>query len=148
QGFETMQPFMEAYSWTGLLFRDWFFNSPWIKFAHNLFHGPLMTIFYIALGYWAWKNRKSWGAALFWFGLACFVHTMIDIPIHYDDGPLLLFPFEWNIRYMSPVSYWDPERYGTQFTIFEHSLILIMLVYLGWNWWKDRKARKQSVVAD
>lgn len=142
--FEDMGAFMEANSWTGMLFSDWFFNSPWVKAAHNLFHAPLMTIFYVALGYWAWKNGRKWGPALFWFGSACLVHTLIDIPIHYDDGPLIFFPFEWNYRFMSPVSYWDPERYGTQFTIFEHSLVLIMLIYLGWGWWQSRKARKQN----
>ncbi|MEZ4675136.1 MAG: hypothetical protein R2932_12925 [Caldilineaceae bacterium] len=32
-------------------------------------------------------------------------HTAIDIPLHYDDGPLLLFPFDWKTRFHSPVSH-------------------------------------------
>ena len=58
------------------------------------------------------------------------LHTLIDIPIHYDDGPLLLFPLNWDLRFMSPVSYWDPNRYGIPFTIFEHSLDIVLLVFL------------------
>ncbi|MEM8857744.1 MAG: metal-dependent hydrolase [Chloroflexota bacterium] len=130
----------EAVSWTQQLFETWFFQSPWVKIAHNLFHGPLMVLLYIAIGYWAWKNGRKWGASLFWFGCACLLHTLIDIPLHYDDGPLLLFPFNLDIRFYSPVSYWDPARYGRPFTIFEHTLVLIML---GWIWfdWRGNKAK-------
>jgi hypothetical protein len=62
--------------------------------------------------------------------VGCLVHTAVDIPCHVDDGPLLFFPFNWNIRYHSPVSYWDPRHYGTQFAIFELSLDLVLLLYL------------------
>lgn len=120
--------------YTEQLFRDWFFNSIWIKTAHNLFHGPLMVLAYIFIGYWAWQNGKRWGPALFWFAVACMGHTLIDIPVHYDDGPLLLFPFNLNLRFYSPVSYWDPERYGRPFTIFEHTLVLASLFWLWWDW--------------
>ena len=113
-----------------ILFRDWFFNNPWIKLQHNLFHSPLLDAFYILLGYWLWKRGYKWGAWIFWFAIACMIHTLIDIPLHYDDGPLLLFPLNWSWRFMSPVSYWDPDHYGMQFTIFEHGLILVLLVYL------------------
>ncbi|MFK7806126.1 MAG: metal-dependent hydrolase [Anaerolineae bacterium] len=127
-------------SYTEQLFNDWFFNTIWVKTAHNLFHGPLPVLFYILLGYWAWKNGKTWGPALFWFAVACMGHTLIDIPIHYDDGPLLLFPFNFNFRFYSPVSYWDPERYGLPFTIFEHSLVLISLIWI-WRDWQKSKAK-------
>lgn len=125
-------------SYTELLFRDWFFNTIWVKSAHNLFHGPLPVLFYILLGYWAWKNGKTWGPALFWFAAACMGHLLIDIPVHYDDGPLLLFPFNFNLRFYSPVSYWDPERYGRPFAIFEHTLVLLSLIWIWWDWRKSR----------
>lgn len=129
---------------TQYLFDTLFFTSPWIKFAHNLFHAPLMTFFYIALGYWAWKKGKKWGANLFWFGLACCLHSLIDIPLHYDDGPLLLFPFEWNLRFMSPVSYWDPARYGREFGLFELGLDIVLLIYLVFVWAKNRRTAWQN----
>ena len=67
---------------------------------------------------------------LFWFFAACFVHSVIDILTHAMDGPLILFPFNWSLRFQSPVSYWDPAHYGTQFTIFELTLDVALLVYL------------------
>ena len=115
-----------------------FFNTIWVKTAHNLFHGPLPVLLYILIGYWAWKNGKDWGPALFWFATACMGHTLIDIPLHYDDGPLLLFPFNFNFRFYSPVSYWDPKRYGRPFAILEHSFILLSLVWVWWDWRKSK----------
>ena len=126
------------------LFRYMFFNEPWLKAAHNLFHGPLLAVTYTALGYWAWKNKRRWGPALFWFGLACTLHTAIDIPLHYDDGPLLFFPFDWETRFYSPVSYWDPSRYGREFAIFEHLFVLGLLIYLIVDW----RANRRKVAAD
>jgi len=112
------------------LFEDLFFNSPWIKAPHNLFHSPLLNVLYILFGYWLWKRGNTWGAWIFWFAAGCMLHTLIDIPVHYDDGPLLLFPLNWSWRFMSPVSYWDPQHYGTPFAIFEHTLILGLFIYL------------------
>jgi len=136
-------------SYTGYLFRYAFFEDPWVKLAHNLFHAPLMILLYIALGYWLWKRSspsqrqrgQKWGAALFWFGCACALHTAIDIPVHYDDGPLIFFPFDWETRFYGPISYWEQGRGGEWFAIFEHLLLLGMLIYWGIVWWKRRNNR-------
>lgn len=129
----------ELPSYTQQLFNVWFFESPWVKTAHNLFHGPIPVLVYILIGYFAWQNGRKWGASLFWFGCACMLHTLIDIPLHYDDGPLLLFPFNFDFRYYSPVSYWDPDRFGSVFTIFEHILVVGMLIWIWFDWRRNRK---------
>ena len=136
-----IQPDGTAGSNLGYLFNYMFFNEPWVKAAHNLFHAPFMVLAYVGIGYWASRAGRRWGSALFWFGLACLIHTAIDIPLHYDDGPLLLFPFEWSLRFYSPVSYWDPARYGRIFAVFEHVLALGLLAYLIVDWRRRRKAK-------
>lgn len=149
-----MEPGHEAMamqSYTGYLFRYAFFHEPWVKLAHNLFHAPFLILLYGLVGYGLWRRSGAQqsaqqtakrGAALFWFALACALHTAIDIPLHYDDGPLLFFPFDWQTRFYSPVSYWDPQRYGRPFGIFEHLLLLGMLLFLLIDWWRRRQARR------
>jgi hypothetical protein len=128
----------------GWLFDYAFFNVPWVMALHNLFHAPILTVAYTLVGYGAWRAGRRWGVPLFWFGLACTIHTLIDIPIHYNDGPLVLFPFNWSVRIYGPVSYWDPARGGLWFTLFEHVLVLGCLVYLLVDW---RRRRRESRTA-
>lgn len=138
-------------SLTGRLFDDWFFNNPWVIAPHNFFHSPVVNICLIGLGFWLWKRGVKWGSWVFWLACATMLHTLIDIPIHADDGPLLLFPFNWTFRFYSPVSYWDPRYYGTEFAIFEHLLLVGMLVAVAVpaaqgviRWFKDRRQATAS----
>ena len=55
---------------------------------------------------------------------------MLDILTHVDDGPVLFFPFEWQLRFISPVSYWDPRYHGRIFGFFEHTLDAVLLLAL------------------
>lgn len=107
-----------------------YFNDPlWIT-GHNLFHSPALLLIGIGL---LWRFRWLVGKpAYWWFWLlaGCLVHTALDIPVHVDDGPLLLFPFEWSLRFQSPVSYWDSRYFGREFSIFELLLDLVLLAYL------------------
>ncbi|MEZ4708255.1 MAG: hypothetical protein R3A44_13675 [Caldilineaceae bacterium] len=135
-----------AHSLTAWLFDYAFFNVWWVKALHNLFHAPLMVLAYLGIGYWLWRRGRAWGASLFWLAVACLIHTAIDIPLHYDDGPLLLFPINWTLRFYSPVSYWDPRRYGNIVAPLEHLLILGLLVYLALGWRRDRALRRQAAV--
>lgn len=129
-------------SMTMWLFQDAFFNEWWVKSLHNLFHGPLMVLAYIVIGYKMWTRGYGWASSFFWFAIACLIHTAIDIPLHYDDGPLLLFPINMNIRFYSPISYWDRDHYGNIAASVEHILILGLLVFLIYDWWRKRKARQ------
>lgn len=145
-----IQPDGQPGSRLSYLFNVQFFSAPWIMAAHNLFHAPLMIITLIATGYLGWRRIQhgtsppSGYARLFWFGLACLIHTAIDIPIHHDDGPLLLFPLEWQTRFYSPISYWDPARNGTPFAVFEHLLALGLVFYLIVGWMRRRAPVEQS----
>jgi len=129
-----------------LIFYDLFFHDPlWIA-AHNTLQAPLILGMSLLL---LWRYQcdettplRRW---LFWFVAACTLHSVIDIFTHNDDGPLLLFPVNWQHRFESPVSYWDTEHYGGIFTIFESILNLALLSYLllprARRWWLARQAR-------
>lgn len=112
----------------GKLFNDWFFNNPWVMSAQQLFHSPVMLIIFITLGYLLWRKGIRGGGWFFWLTCSAMLHTLFDIALHYDDGPLYLWPFNWDIRFYSPVSYWDPEHYGVPAAIYEH---LMDIVFIG-----------------
>lgn len=96
-----------------LIFDDLFFTEPVFVIAHNLLHAPLMILgLYVAGTAWSRRGRARLGGGLKAFALGCAVHTALDIPVHHNDGPLLAFPFNWSLRFNSPVSYYDPAYYG------------------------------------
>jgi len=106
---------------------DYYFrNSLWIA-AHNLFHSPPPILLGVYLG-----RRFGW-KKFFWFWVGCGFHSVIDIATHYHDGPLLLWPFDWEWRFLSPISYWDPRHYGRIAAPIEHLLDLSVLVWLGYR---------------
>jgi hypothetical protein len=121
-----------------------YFTDPFWLAAHNLLHAPMLQLTALAL---LWRRRAwpstcgGWG---FWFAAGCLVHTALDIPVHVDDGPLLFFPFEWSMRFHSPLSYWDSRHFGREFTIFELLLDVGLLIYLfGPGLW-SRLLRRRS----
>jgi|GEM_PF-220095 len=123
-------------SMTSRLFDVWFFENPVMIAFHNLFHSPLLVAIYIGAAYLLWRKRVKGAGWFFWLSCAAMLHTLIDIPLHTTDGPLILFPLNWEWRYRSPISYWDSQYYGTQWSRFEHLLDLVLIVYMIWLYWR------------
>lgn len=132
-----------------LIFYELFFHDPRWIIAHHTLQAPLVLgAALVLLWRYRFDDTKTLRRWLFWFVAACSVHSIIDILTHHDDGPLLLFPFNWQRRFESPVSYWDPAHYGGIFFVFESLLNVVLLGYL-WlprvrrcvrRWWLARRA--------
>ena len=123
-----------------------YFTDPlWIA-AHNFFHAPFILLIIGLVGYLAQRRSQTWGRYLLWFALGAGLHTLIDIFTHANDGPVILFPFNWTWRFNSPVSYWDPEYYGLIFAPLEHILDVILIFFLVRDW-RRKKRRRAAVVA-
>ena len=117
--------------WCGEEFNSVFFsNSVWI-ISHSLLHAPLLLVCLMLLGYAAGSRwHKNWGWTLLWFAIGCGLHTLIDIPTHHNDGPLVFFPLETTFRFRSRISYWDHQYGGRFFGLIEHLIDMIAVVYL------------------
>jgi hypothetical protein len=119
-----------------------YFTDPlWIA-GHNTLHSPLIllsALFVLRRFRNAPGARGRWW---FWFAAGCLVHTLLDIPTHVNDGPLLLFPLDWSTRFQSPISYWDPRHYGREFAIFELLLDIALLAYVGGPWLRRKLQRR------
>ncbi len=111
-------------------FDNLYFNNPWWIASHNILHSPTaLTIYTILL--WRFLDKPNTrGHWWLWFVFGSMVHSVIDIFTHFDDGPVLFFPFDWHIRFHSPISYWDKAHYASQFVYFEINLNLVLLGYL------------------
>ena len=140
----------------GPTYDDIYFNNPWMKVGHSIFHSPIPIAIMILLGYWGMQNAASrmrdygkfshWSGNLFWFGLGCSFHSIVDILTHHDDGPLIFFPFDWQTRFESPISYWHPDHYGTEFGRFELALDVAIILWLLLTWWNNRRLRRAEII--
>lgn len=107
-----------------------YFNNPWWITAHNIQHSPTALLIYAIL---LWRFVDKIGTRGHWwlsFVFGDMVHSVVDILTHYDDGPLLFFPFDWHTRFHSPVSYWDKAHYASQFIWVELGINIVLLGYL------------------
>lgn len=57
------------------------------------------------------------------------LHHLGDLPLHHDDAHRHFFPLS-NFRLISPVSYWDPQHYGTLVALVELAAVLVASAYL------------------
>jgi hypothetical protein len=139
-GFAGYYRFIEALP-AGYRFFEWydvlyFTNPVWIA-SHNALHAPLMVLLLGGVGYWAAQRGHGWGWSLVWFALGCGLHSLVDIGTHYDDGPVIFFPFNWSWRFHSPISYWDDDHYARLVAPLEHVLDAALIGYL----WLGRRRK-------
>ena len=116
-----------------LAFDDLFFNEPLWIIAQNTLHSPVVLGGLTAVAALLSKKR------LLNFALGCLLHTAMDIPVHHDDGPLYLFPLNWNLRFHSPVSYWDPAHYGRFVQPVDLAITVLGGSYLLYQWHQSRR---------
>lgn len=132
-----------------------FFQNPWWIALHNFFQAPLILFALIAIGLLIMRSAKkdpdrqsrkyTIGLWILAFSLSALLHSILDIVTHHDDGPFLLFPFDTTIRFISPISYWDPDHHGLAFTIFEWALDLVCVGYLIYLRVIHVKAKRASI---
>ncbi len=125
----------------------YFENPVWI-IGHSVFHSPLLIALYLLVGYlWGVRGKRPWLQSLFWFGVGCGLHSFVDILTHHHDGPLLFFPLDWQTRFSSPVSYWDPNYYAGFVAPLEHLMDVTLIGYLLWmRYWRDAPSDMSSDV--
>ncbi len=76
---------------------------------------------------------------LTFFCASALLHHLEDLPLHHDDAHRHFWPLS-NVRFISPLSYWDRDHYGTYVALGEILLVLLASVYL-WRWTRSRLGR-------
>lgn len=111
-------------------FGELYFNNPWWIAGHNFLHSPTALIIYVIFLWRFLKQPNTRGHWWLWFVFGCMTHSVNDIFTHFDDGPVLFWPFDWHTRFYSPISYWDKAHYASQFFFVEVGINIILLGYL------------------
>ncbi|MEM9584987.1 MAG: cobalamin biosynthesis protein CobQ [Pseudomonadota bacterium] len=89
------------------------------------------------LGFALWAKS----AAFIAFAGAGLLHLALDFPLHNDDARLHFWPVsDW--KFISPVSYWDPQHYGSVVGPIETALSLACLALL----WRRFRLLWQRVI--
>ena len=94
-----------------VIWDEHYFDPAWQTFF-DLFNSlPLLGLGFLV----AWfMRRKGWALLC----VSAALHAMLDLPVHREDGHRHFWPIsDW--RYMSPVSYWDPEHGGALGSLLE-----------------------------
>lgn len=115
----------------------------WIA-SHNTLHSVVVLGVLALLGWAALRWRRRLGGWLLWFVAGAALHAGIDIITHATDGPRFLFPLSWEVRFESPISYWDPAYFGRLFTVVEISLDFVLVSILGWAGWRRRQRSQKG----
>ena len=71
------------------------------------------------------------------------IHVLFDLPVHHDDAHRHFFPFS-NFRFISPISYWDPEHHGNLVSIIE---VFVCALCAGWLWTNHSSSKIRWTVA-
>jgi len=122
-----------------------FYNDPvWIS-LHNCLHSPLFVL--VVLSILFWRNQENF-LGRWWpvFFASCLIHTLVDIPVHHDDGPLVFWPLNWSYRFSSPISYWDPKHFGRETMAFEACLFLVLAGFNLFSWNRNRRSESKPDV--
>ena len=90
----------------------------------------------VGLGLWLRKRRPQLGTLLAVCCASIILHCLVDLPTHAEDAHRHFWPLS-NYRFESPISYWDPEKGGQFFALFELALALVLSVYV-FRWLRSR----------
>jgi hypothetical protein len=117
----------------------------WWQVANAIGHNFILWSVVCIAGSMMMKSKSGptseRGAIAFAIGGAALVHSAIDFLCHRNDGHMHFWPLsEW--RFVSPISYWDGAHYGTEFSLFEAGLGLVMafLLFRTFQNWMVRSA--------
>ncbi|MEM6329786.1 MAG: hypothetical protein AAF790_06010 [Planctomycetota bacterium] len=110
-----------------------YFSDHWQLFFDVFNSLPLAALALAAC--WGLRQHGVAGAGVWQWGVLCAasagLHMLCDLPLHNVDAHRHFLPFI-NWRFISPVSYWDPQHYGRWTLPAELLLTIAGALYLAW----------------
>lgn len=126
-----------------------YFTNSVLLFSHNFFHSPLNLALLAGIAMAVLDTRYRPPVLAFLAGAAS--HSIADIFSHIDDGPLLFWPLNLQIRFTGPISHWEMGRGGFLMTLMEFCACLGAFIMTCAKWLDIRpmgkRARDSSVAS-
>lgn len=94
--------------------------------------GNSIPLALLGLGIALWRRWPRWAVLLG----SMLLHHLQDLPVHHDDAHRHFVPLS-NVRFQSPISYWDPARFGAYVALVEWGLVVVASVVL----WRRSRSR-------
>lgn len=117
-----------------IIWSDIYFRREW----QNLFDTFHSIPFSLAGLLLAFRFKNRWLQAFF---AGFCMHSVVDLPLHNDDAHAHFFPFT-DYRFVSPVSYWDPNHFGWAITLSETLLVFGLSIFI----WRKLEARWTKIL--
>jgi len=77
--------------------------------------------------------------------VSALLHLAFDFPFHHDDAHAHLWPVsDW--RFVSPISYWNPDHFGG-FVAIAEGMLAVALIFLLWRRFSGKLVRGVLIVA-
>ncbi|MEO0636773.1 MAG: cobalamin biosynthesis protein CobQ [Pseudomonadota bacterium] len=106
-----------------------YFNSAFWKAATAYGNSAPLYGLMMAAGLVLRQRAPLAGTAIMILGAASLAHIAADFFLHVDDAHAHLYPLsDW--RFRSPVSYWDPARYGNIWAPIEVAIGVVLAIIL------------------
>jgi hypothetical protein len=112
-----IQRLPESQIWSEAYYQPFWQNI--IATFHSI---PLALIGWSIAHYWGWKQIEFVFASMV-------LHSLLDLPVHSEDAHRHFFPFS-NYRFISPISYWNPNNYGRIVSFIERLMVLGATFYV------------------
>ncbi len=134
-----------------VIWNQWYYSDQWQHIGAMTNSIPvflIIAIFSIAIRQSIHQEHthvRGWFALVFIGAIAALLHALTDLPLHHNDGHPHFWPLSHWV-FSSPVSYWDPNHFGTQWSFFEWLIAAVLIVYL-WRQFKNRFTRGCLVFA-
>lgn len=113
------------------VWRELYWQEPWQSWTAAGNSIPIYVVTLLVGVVVARQFRSSFqlGVALIFFALAALIHIAGDLPVHVADAHRHLWPLsDW--KFISPVSYWNPNHHGNVFALFEIGLGIVLTTIL------------------
>ena len=124
-----------------------YWTDPWRTLTDLCHSIPIWTVLALA-GLLGWRRGGPRlalaGQALLVFAAGAFIHSLADLLVHTQDAHAHFLPLsDW--RFHSPVSYYQRDHFGREFSVLELGLALVATWFL-FRWFRSWTVRIVTVL--